>query len=276
MGENIMAGRSGKTVINININDGADVFDLLGKGLVAVHRTFPQTDDEIDVKIGGGLKFDDQDAVAVNVGEGLIVDDEGKLNVEVGEGLAIEDGKISVTAKYSDVIGTGLKIENNGKVAVAGGEGLVLNDGNVNVNLGDGLKLDGDGKITLDTGDGVEVVDGKVTAEHLALGDGLAYDNMGRLIIDNTVPGPVEMFQAVSDIKLNFELGVLTLTKIVTTYAVSKNKVGGVVGVSPLSNRLEYEKVTIGGGPYSYGMGVAMHSVPERKTDGRTPMFYKV
>lgn len=279
MGGKDMAGRSGSTVINIIINESdGEVFDILGRGLHGVQETFPIIKREIEAKLGDGLKFDNNDAISVNTGDGLAIDDEGKINVSVGEGLSVDkDGNIVVTAKYSDVIGSGLTVTADGKVAVADGEGIVMNDGKVNVNLGDGLKIDGDGRITMDTGEGIVLdQDGKITAERAALGDGLAYDNQDRLIIDNSVPGPTEMFQAVSDIKLGFDLGVLTLTKIITTYTVSKSKVGTVVGVTPLSNRIEYEQATIGGGPYSYGMGMAMHSVPDRKADPKAPMFYKV
>lgn len=274
MGETGMAGRSGNKVININLNfdDDDNIKDLLGRGLHTIRHTNPKIDDKVEVKVGEGLEFDTDDSVKVNTGEGLKIKD-GKVVVNTGEGLKIKDGKVVANTHYGDMIGDGLKIDDNKKIAVKAGNGLETADGKVNVEVGDGLKIDDNGKVALSVGDGVKVVDGKIVTDKLALGDGLAYDNQDRLIIDNTIPGPSEMFSAVTDVKLNFELGVLTLTKIITIFTVARSKVGTVVSVNPLSNRLEYESVTIGGGPYGYG--ASMQSVPDRVIDVKTPSFYK-
>lgn len=273
-GEDNMAGRSGPTTINININDGEEIYDLLGRGLHAVRQIKPRTKDLIEVNPGGGLAFDSKDALVVNPGLGLHIDENGKVAVGLGYGLGFdENGQIEVTAKYSDVIGDGLTLDSNDLVVVDTHRGVEIQDGKVGINVGDGLTLDVADRLAINPGDGIEVVGGKVTAPKTVLGDGLKYDGEGRLVIDNSMSGPGNSFESVSDITFSFEMGVLSLNKSITTYQIDKNKVGNVVGVNPVATRVETEKVTIGGGPYNYG--TAMHSVPERKECEKMPIFYR-
>jgi hypothetical protein len=61
-----MASRKGATQIIININECEGFLNMLGKGLHSIHQTYPELSDDVEVDLGKGLLFDEEDKVALN------------------------------------------------------------------------------------------------------------------------------------------------------------------------------------------------------------------
>lgn len=293
-----MAGRSGKTVININIGTD-EILDHIGKGLVVARETVPNTDyviqanpgnglafdgDFLAVDAGAGLKFDGESKLAVNTGAGLVIDDSNRLALDVstvnvdpntlaGNGLAVEGSTLVVDTE--SIKGPGLSII-NGNLGLVVGNGLCIHsDDTVSVDTGAGLTFTNDGHLIVDTpavaGTGLAVADGKLAVDTAAVaGAGLVVVD-GKLHVDAvSTPTPAQV-TVLSDVDLSIDKFSLTVTKTRSVFNVEHTEAGLVTGFVLADNIVETETLTI---PDGYGYA-AILSVPHRDGNVQTPNFYK-
>ena len=295
LGEN-MASRSSPIVININIDDGAEIFQLLGRGLVAVDRQVPSDKKEIDVYLGEGLAFATPDAdgsrVMVQAGTGLGFDGQNNLVVKVGNGLVVNaQNEITTEGSQVQLAGKGLVVDpGTGMLDVNCGNGLDVNANAVEVKLGSGLSFASDGSITpviqgvgngltlgptnnvsVRVGAGLGIAsDGSLIAvpQTPALGLGLVIDSTGRLAVENTNPGSNQTIVVLTDMHFSVANSVLYVSKVFTTYQITRADTGAVISVDSIAVNTETDTVTISGG---YGSLFAPVSPP---ADPAKPRFY--
>lgn len=281
-----MATRTSKsTVINININDGEDILDMLGRGLQPTRQTVPYIQDFIEVKAGSGLTFDDDARLVISTGSGIVVTPENELSVNVGPGLDIADGQVIVDVE--SLIGAGLHLTPEGKIATGDAElagfGLLTNiersqlsvntpelagqglfthagTGALGVSLGDGLSTDEEGRIC--------VLTSEIGAD--LAGGGLEMSN-GRLAVKLT--GQSSVFKALTDVSLSIQGDNLLLHKVSTDFIVRQNDHGVLTGFEQGDSTSTTEIVTLPDG-YS-AAAVSLLSKSQRSESDTSPNFYK-
>lgn len=95
-----MASRSGSTTINIFINDGEDVLNMLGKGLKAVRETYPVVKNEFQVELADGLKFDENDDIIVDT----TPTKSNQITVLTDVNIQIEKYSLTLTKTFADLV----------------------------------------------------------------------------------------------------------------------------------------------------------------------------
>lgn len=171
-----------KTLFTIPVADDEKL------GIVRIGKSFYLgEDDELNVRIGKGLTFDESGNIQakVNTAHGLGFYRDNSLAVKAGKGIAFEEDTGGITVLFDK----GLSFDEDGKLCVNAGEGITFDDnGGVAIHIGTdtdkykGLIFnDGSRTIGVDAGNGLTFDRNKLV---LNPGNGFALDKEGRVNVN--------------------------------------------------------------------------------------------
>ena len=139
--------------------------------------------DTFSVDIGDGLEFTGNQ-IQTKLGDGLKFDENANIDVNISSGLELNNNQIQAK------LGDGLKFDEYSAFGVDIGSGLGFSGNQIQAKLGDGLMFDQSANIGIDIGDGLEFSGNQVQVK---LGEGLKFDeNAGVGVKAITINNQVE------------------------------------------------------------------------------------
>ena len=210
------------TIENLPINATVFVKDLnihrvicslseIGGSIYQASNGLLLQNDTFSVDIGDGLEFTGNQ-IQAKLGDGLKFDENANIDVNISSGLEFNNNQIQAK------LGDGLKFDEYSAFGVDIGSGLGFSGNQIQAKLGDGLMFDQSANIGIDIGDGLEFSGNQVQVK---LGEGLKFDeNAGvgvkAITINNQVEEVVETVTTIAtdlDTKItnNFPPAMITI-----------------------------------------------------------------